>query len=74
MNSAHDLRIPLGKAGVFWNLVADLHVQRNSRSNSKFSLLLVEVQLMLLGGSNFQFVHQCDLPDVFFPCCNILRL
>lgn len=52
MNSAHDLRIPLGKAGVFWNLVADLHVQRDSRGNSKFSLLLVKVQLMLLGGSN----------------------
>lgn len=36
---------------IFWNLVADLHVQRGLRGDLKFSLLLVKVQLMLLGGS-----------------------
>lgn len=36
----------------FWNLVADLHVQRDLRGNSKFWLLLVKVQIMLLSGSN----------------------
>lgn len=37
-------------------------------------LLLVKVQLMLSGGSNFYFVHQCDPPDVFFPGSSILGL
>lgn len=50
MNAAHDVRIPLGKADGFWNLVADLHVERDLRGNSKFSLL-VKAQRMLLGGS-----------------------